>query len=164
MPGSTARADYHCDQFGWMLQQAELLCAGRLEDLDRHSLAELLTDMAGSDKRAFKSAMRVLLQHMLKVLVQPEKLTRSWLHSIAVQQVSARRLIEMEPGTRPFLPDLRRRLSRRPPPSVSGDRYRPYPVRNRKSLEHGGGAGLRAARAGASWRKAPKEPVDATAR
>ncbi len=106
MPDSTARADYHHDQFGWMLQQADLLRAGRLDDIDRHSLAELLTDMAGSDKRAFESAMRVLLQHMLKVLVQPEKLTRSWLYSIAVQQVDARRLIEMEPGMRPFLPGL----------------------------------------------------------
>ncbi len=106
MPGSAARADYHRDQFGWMLQQAELLRAGRLDDLDRHSLAELLTDMAGSDKRAFKSAMRVLLQHMLKVLMQPEKLTRSWLYSIAVQQAEARDLIEAEPGMRPFLPGL----------------------------------------------------------
>lgn len=106
MPGSTARADYHRDQFGWMLQQAELLRAGRLDDLDRHSLAELLTDMAGSDKRAFESAMRVLLQYMLKVLVQPERLARSWLYSIAVQQVNARRLIETEPGMRPFMPGL----------------------------------------------------------
>ena len=106
MPGGTARADYHRDQFGWMLQQAELLRAGSLDDLDRHSLAELLADMAGSDKRAFESAMRVLLQHMLKVPVQPEKLTRSWLYSIAEQQVNARRLIETEPGMRPFLPDL----------------------------------------------------------
>ena len=105
-PGDTMRADYHRDQFGWMLQQADLLRAGRLNDLDRHSLAELLTDMAGSDKRAFESSMRVLLQHMLKVLVQPEKLTRSWIYSIAVQQVDARRLIETEPGMRPFLPGL----------------------------------------------------------
>lgn len=106
VPDHTVRADYHRDQFGWMLQQADLLRAGRLNDLDRHSLAELLTDMAGSDKRAFKSAVRVLLQHMLKVLVQPEKLTRSWLHSIAAQQAEVSDLIETEPGMRPFLPDL----------------------------------------------------------
>ena len=106
MPGSTARADYHRDQFGWMAQQAELLRAGRLDDLDRHSLADLLTDMAGSDKRAFKGAMRVLLQHMLKVLVQPEKLTRSWIYSIAVRQAEARDLIEPAPGLRPFLAGL----------------------------------------------------------
>lgn len=106
VPDHTVRADYHRDQFGWMLQQADLLRAGRLNDLDRHSLAELLSDMAGSDKRAFESSMRVLLQHMLKVLIQPEKLTRSWLYSIAVQQVDARRLIETEPGMRPFLPGL----------------------------------------------------------
>lgn len=106
MPDSTAPADYHQDQFGWMMQQADLLRAGRLDDLDRHSLADLLTDMAGSDKRAFKSAVRVLLQHMLKVLVQPERLTRSWLYSIAVQQAETRDMIEAEPGIRPFLPGL----------------------------------------------------------
>lgn len=106
MPGDTAPADYHRDQFGWMLQQAELLRAGRLDDLDRHSLADLLTSMAGSDKRAFKSAMRVLLQHMLKVLIQPERLTRSWLYSIAVQQAEARDMIEAEPGMHPLLPGL----------------------------------------------------------
>ena len=106
VPGGTARADYHRDQFGWMLQQADLLRAGRLDEIDRHSLAELLTDMAGSDKRAFKSAMRVLLQHMLKALVQPEKLTRSWIYSIAAQQAEASDLIETEPGMGPFLLDL----------------------------------------------------------
>lgn len=105
-PGGTVRADYHRDQFGWMLQQAELLRAGRLDDIDRHSLAELLTDLAGSDKRAFKSAMRVLLRHMLKVIAQPEKLTRSWACSIAAQQMEARDLIEAEPGMRSFLPGL----------------------------------------------------------
>ena len=38
--------------------------------------------------------------------MQPEKLTRSWLHSIAVQQAEVRDLIETEPGMRPFLPGL----------------------------------------------------------
>jgi len=105
-PSGTVRADYDRDQFGWMVQQAEFLRAGRLYDIDVQSLADLLTDMAASEKRAFESAMRVLLQHMLKVLVQPENLTRSWLYSIAVQQVDARRLIDTEPGMHQFLPHL----------------------------------------------------------
>ena len=105
-PSGTARADYDCDQFGWMVQQAEILRAGRHSEIDVQSLADLLTDMAAAEKRAFESAMRVLLQHMLKVLVQPEKLTRSWLYSIAVQQVDARRLIDTEPGMHQFLPHL----------------------------------------------------------
>lgn len=105
-PSGTVRADYDRDQFGWMLQQAEFLRAGRLHDIDVQSLADLLTDMAASEKRAFEAAMRVLLQHMLKALVQPDKLTRSWLYSIAVQQVDARRLINTEPGMQQFLPQL----------------------------------------------------------
>ena len=138
MPGSTARADYHRDQFRWMAQQAELLHAGRLDDLDRHSLAELLTDMAGSGKRAFKSAMRVLLQHMLKVLVQPEKLTRSWLYSIAVQQAEAKDLIEAEPGMRPFLPGLYAAAypdARRLASVETGIALARFPAENPRSLE-----------------------------
>lgn len=105
-PLNVVRVSYDQDQFGWMMQQADLLRAGHLDDIDRQSLADLLTDMAASDKRAFESAMTVLLEHMLKVLVQPERLTRSWLRSIAAQQIEARRIIRTEPGMRQFLPDL----------------------------------------------------------
>ncbi len=105
-PGSAVRAEYDRDQFGWMVQQAEFLRAGLVHDIDVQSLANLLTDMAASENRAFESAMRVLLQHMLKALVQPEKLTRSGLYSIALHQVDARRLTETEPGMHQFLPQL----------------------------------------------------------
>ncbi len=64
-------------EYEWLVQQADLRRAGRLDTLDQQSLADLLTDMAISEMRALGSALRVLLQHMLKVMVQPDKLTRS---------------------------------------------------------------------------------------
>ncbi len=101
-----ARARYDEDEYGWLVEQAGLLCAGRLEEVDRASLVEFLTDMASTHRHAFRSAMTVLLHHMLKVLVQPERMMRSWLLTIRVQQQHARFLMKENPGMRQYLPDL----------------------------------------------------------
>ena len=122
-PSSTARALYDQDEFGWLLEQADLLRDGRLDEIDRVSLIEFLTDMARSKKHEFRSAMIVLLHHLLKVTAQPEKVMRSWLLTINEQQDEARFLIEDEPGMRQYLPDLYARA---------------YPVaRRRASVETG---------------------------
>ena len=105
-PGDTARALYDQDEFGWLLEQADLLRDGRLDEIDRASLVEFLTDMARSKKHEFRSAMTVLLHHLLKAAVQPAKITRSWLLTIDEQQDEARSLIEDEPGMRQHLPGL----------------------------------------------------------
>ncbi len=105
-PDNTARALYDQDEFGWLLEQADLLRDGRLDEIDRVSLVEFLTDMAGSKRHAFRSAMVVLLHHMLKVVVQREKMTRSWLLTIVEQQQEAQFIIKDEPGMRQYLPGL----------------------------------------------------------
>lgn len=99
-------AIYDQDEFGWLQQQADLLRAGRLDEIDRVSLIEFLTAMALTHRNAFQSAMTVLLHHMLKVLVQPEKTTRSWLLTIRVQQRHSRLLVKDNPGMRQYLSDL----------------------------------------------------------
>ena len=81
----SSRAPHEQDEFGWLLQQAELLRAGRLDEIDRHPLAEYLTDMATSDARALKGALRVLLIHMLKILVQPERLAARCLELFPIE-------------------------------------------------------------------------------
>ena len=105
-PGDTARAVYDQDEFGWLLEQAGLLRAEQFDKIDHHTLAEFLTDMALTQRHAFRSAMAVLLQHMLKVLMQPEKLTRSWHSTIGVQQDHAKVIIRDNPGMRRYLPDI----------------------------------------------------------
>lgn len=101
-----SRACYGQEKFGWLQQRADLLRAGRLDEIDRVSLIKFLTDMALTHRDAFQGAMTVLLHHMLKVLVQPERTTRSWLLTIRVQQRHFRILIEGNPGLRQYLPDL----------------------------------------------------------
>ena len=105
-PSNTARASYDQDEFGWLLEQASLLRDGRLDEIDHHTLAEFLTDMALMHRHAFRSAMAILLQYMLKVLVQPEKITRSWRLTISVQQDHARVIIKDNPGMRRYVPEL----------------------------------------------------------
>ena len=101
-----ARALYGQDEYGWLTEQAGLLRAGRVEEIDRASLVEFLTDMASMHRHTFRSAMTVLLHHMLKALVQPERMTRSWLLTIRVQQREARLVMEDNPGMRQHLPTL----------------------------------------------------------
>ena len=103
---ATARASYDHDEFGWLLEQADLLRDGRLDEVDRVSLVEFLTEMARNKKREFRSTVTVLLQHLLKAAVQPEKITRSWLLTIDEHQEEAQSLIEDEPGMRQYLLDL----------------------------------------------------------
>lgn len=106
-PAPMARAIHEePGEYGWLVRQADLLRAGRLDALDQQSLADLLNGMAISEMRALGSAMRVLLQHMLRVTVQPEKLTRSWLYTIALQQDEAKALIKGHPGMRQHLPTI----------------------------------------------------------
>ena len=101
-----AGALYDQDEYGWLLQQAGLLRAGRVGEVDRASLAEFLTDMARSHRHAFQGAMTVLLHHMLKVLVQPERATRSWLLAISVQQQQVQLVMDGNPGMCQHLPEL----------------------------------------------------------
>lgn len=103
---STAQARYGEDEYGWLQQQAGLLRAGRLGEIDAQPLAELLTDMAKSDIRALRSAMRVLLLHLLKALIQPDRLTGSWVSTIIEQQEQAAEMIADSPGMTPMLPKL----------------------------------------------------------
>ena len=70
-PPHRSKARYDQDEFGWLLEQADLLRDGRLGEIDRASLVEFLTDMARTKKHEFRSVMVVLLQHLLKVAVQP---------------------------------------------------------------------------------------------
>ena len=137
-PSKTARAIYDQDEFGWLLEQADLLRDGRLDEIDRVSLIEFLTDMARSKKHEFRSVMIVLLHHLLKVAFQPGKITRSWLFTINKQQDEAQFLIEDEPGMRQYLPDLYAKaypVARRRASIETGIGIDRFPVDNPWTLE-----------------------------
>lgn len=81
-PGSLHDQDEHA----WLHQQAELLLAGRVGEIDGATLAGFLIDMAKRDERELRSRLIVLIQHMLKVEHQPGKLSDSWADTIDREQ------------------------------------------------------------------------------
>lgn len=95
-----ARQLYEADEYAWIEQQIAALRDGRLHDVDREHLAEYLSDMAARDRRELGSRFAVLLQHLLKVRVQPSKISRTWLSTIAEQQDEIRSIFHETPSIR----------------------------------------------------------------
>lgn len=81
------------DEHRWIDRQVAALRDGRLDDLDRDHLIEALTDMAGRDLLQLESRLAVLFQHLLKIDYQPQRLTRSWVATVLVQQDGVERLL-----------------------------------------------------------------------
>lgn len=59
------------DFFGWTAQQAALLRAGKIDEIDREHLAEEIEDMGKSLQRELVSRLTILFIHLLKWQFQP---------------------------------------------------------------------------------------------
>lgn len=95
---------YDEDFLAWTEQQAALLRAGRLHELDIANLAEELDTMGRSEWGELENRLEVLLMHMLKCDHQPEKHTRSWDATINEQRTRLRRLFRRSPSVKRDLP------------------------------------------------------------
>lgn len=85
---------YEADETAWLELTAELVRAGRFDQLDPGTLAEYLTDMARRDRREVKSRLVVLLTHLLKWEQQPEHRSGSWRATILEQRRELRDILE----------------------------------------------------------------------
>ena len=111
---------YEADEHAWIAAQVEALTEGALHRLDRANLADYLTEMTIRDRRELRSGLTVLLIHLLKVRVQPERMTRSWVTTILDQQREIRSIIDgipslgrqAEPLAQVAYPDAVRQASR----------------------------------------------------
>ena|SRR5687768_18033668 len=81
-PGSLYDRDLHA----WADEQVRLLRAGRFDEIDAENIAEEISDVGSEQYDKLESALRVLLTHMLKWDYQPERRSRSWEATIAVQR------------------------------------------------------------------------------
>jgi hypothetical protein len=71
-------SDYQKDFYSWTCEQAELLRAGRFNELDVFNLIEEIETMGRSEKRELESRLTVLLVHLLKWQYQPMRRGCSW--------------------------------------------------------------------------------------
>lgn len=85
---------YETDETAWLEQSADLVRAGRLDQLDLESLSEYLSAMARRDRREVFSRLVVLLVHLLKWEHQPERRSGSWRGTIREQRRELQQLLE----------------------------------------------------------------------
>jgi hypothetical protein len=84
------------DETAWLEAMAELVGAGRFEELDYTHLQEFLTDMARRDRREVESRLALLIAHLLKWTYQPKRRSSSWRATIEVQRQELVRLFRSE--------------------------------------------------------------------
>jgi hypothetical protein len=94
---------YDRDFYRWTVQNAELLRAGRATEADLEHIAEEIEDMGKRERRELISRLSVLICHLLKWQAQPERRSRSWSATIAVQRKDLGKLLGEMPSLRKYL-------------------------------------------------------------
>ena len=92
---------YESDFAGWAFHQAMLVRSGQFQLLDRAWVAEELDSLARQEFARLESALCLVLQHMLKWDFQPERQSRSWTITIALQRIAAETQIDENPSLKP---------------------------------------------------------------
>lgn len=97
---------YDTDFYAWANEQAALLRAGKLSVADIAHIAEEIDSMGRSERRELTSRLAVLLTHLLKWQVQPERRGRSWLLTIREQRREVAEVLADNPSLRARLSEL----------------------------------------------------------
>jgi hypothetical protein len=95
---------YERDFIKWVHHNAGLLRSGCLEKADIDHIAEEIEDLGKSQHRALESHLEVLIEHLLKWKIQPERRSRSWRNTIREQRAKIARLLRKMPSLMPQLP------------------------------------------------------------
>jgi hypothetical protein len=78
---------YDEDFYVWTRRQAELLRAGRYDELDIEHLIEEIEDLGGAAKKSVRSRVRTILEHFLKLEHSPAVDPRTgWRDTIRTQR------------------------------------------------------------------------------
>jgi hypothetical protein len=102
---SSALATYDGDIVVWLQEQARLLRSGNFSALDIEHIADEVEDVGKSEARELEKRMAILLAHLLKWHVQPERRGSSWEVTIASQREAVARRLGKTPSLKPELAD-----------------------------------------------------------
>ena len=86
------------DLYAWSQEQARLLKAGRLNEIDAENMAEEILDVGSNEYDKLESALRLLLMHMLKWDHPYDGRSSSWQATIAIQRRHAERQLRKNPS------------------------------------------------------------------
>src|SRR5205823_5584677 len=99
-------ARYDRDLYTWALEQAALLRAGRIAEADVLNIAEEIDDVGNEQYHMLRSALRLILVHLLKWDYQPQRRTRSWRASILVQRDNVELVLRKNPGLKSSIAEV----------------------------------------------------------
>ena len=94
-------SDYEHDVYGWSQRQAALLREGRYDDVDTENVAEEIDSLGRSQVSSLESYYRLIAAHLLKVLFQSERFTRSWQVTIVRERLNAQSCLDASPSLQP---------------------------------------------------------------
>jgi Domain of unknown function DUF29 len=97
---------YTEDYAGWAEDTAKAIEEGRFAEIDRAALADEVAGLSKTERARIESALRILLIHLLKVKYRPQKHSRSWDHTIAIQRLHVKRYLRDSPSLRAKLDEL----------------------------------------------------------
>ncbi|HET8789606.1 MAG TPA: DUF29 domain-containing protein [Modicisalibacter sp.] len=97
---------YDRDAYAWALEQASLLRAGKLDQIDIEHIAEEIESVGKSERRALTSQLTRLFMHLLKWDHQPERRSRSWGISIIDAQKKTARILDDNPSLQASLDEI----------------------------------------------------------
>ncbi|WP_375461327.1 DUF29 domain-containing protein [uncultured Enterovirga sp.] len=89
---------YEQDFARWAFREAEILQAGRLDELDLANLVEEIESLGREQFDKIRSHFRIILLHMLNWDQQPERRTRSWTLSIRDARDQVDTTVESSPS------------------------------------------------------------------
>ena len=124
---------YEADYGAWIAAQAALLQAGRFGELDIPNLIDEVESLGRSDFASFASAIEIVLVHMLKWDVQPERRTASWIASIEEHRNRIAQSLEDNPSYKARLDDAVARAWRTAPAHAAAETNLPlraFPKQN----------------------------------
>ena len=94
---------YDRDFFAWTQTVGEQLLAGSVSQADLERIAEEITDLGKRDRREVHSRMVVLIMHLIKWMIQPERPEGStWRSTIVTQRGELKGVFDQSPSLRPY--------------------------------------------------------------
>lgn len=94
---------YETDFYKWTNEQARLLKAGKFDQIDIENIVEELETLGRGEKRELVNRLAVLLAHLLKWQLQPERRGKSWRATIEEQRRQLKKHLKEDPSLKPFL-------------------------------------------------------------
>ncbi|MGD1901610.1 MAG: DUF29 domain-containing protein [Geitlerinemataceae cyanobacterium] len=95
--------DYNRDFYAWTQSQGAYLRRRDARNIDWENLAEEIEAMGRQERRKLMNRLRLLLGHLLKWQYRPDRRSRSWEATIAIQPKDIADLLKDNPSLKSFL-------------------------------------------------------------